>query len=57
MTAATASEQRARPAESTQPSGAAPFLDEAQKRDILYNNAARFLRLSAEQIAADHRPL
>jgi len=23
----------------------APFLTEAQKRDILYNNAARFLRL------------
>jgi predicted TIM-barrel fold metal-dependent hydrolase len=35
----------------------APFLDEAQKRDILYNNAARFLRLSPEQIAADHRPM
>ena len=34
----------------------APFLDEAQRRDILYNNAARFLRLSPEQIAADHRP-
>lgn len=23
----------------------APFLSETQKRDILYNNAARFLRL------------
>jgi predicted TIM-barrel fold metal-dependent hydrolase len=27
-----------------------PFLNEEQKRDILYNNAARFLRLSKEQI-------
>ena len=34
----------------------ASFLSEAQKRDILYNNAARFLRLSEEQIAADHKP-
>ena len=32
----------------------APFLDESQKRDILYNNAARFLRLSEAEIAADH---
>ncbi|KQW80917.1 amidohydrolase family protein [Brevundimonas sp. Root1279] len=32
----------------------APFLSEAQKRDIFYNNAARFLRLTDEQIAADH---
>ena len=32
----------------------APFLSEEQKRDIFYNNAARFLRLSQEQIAA-HR--
>lgn len=32
----------------------APFLTEAQKRDILYNNAARFLRLSDEEIAAHH---
>lgn len=32
----------------------APFLSERQKRDILYNNAARFLRLSAEQIARHH---
>jgi hypothetical protein len=24
----------------------APFLSEAQKRDILYNNAVRFLRLT-----------
>lgn len=29
----------------------ATFLTEAQKRDILYNNAARFLRLSEAQIA------
>lgn len=29
----------------------APFLSEEHKRDILYNNAARFLRLSAEEIA------
>jgi predicted TIM-barrel fold metal-dependent hydrolase len=33
----------------------APFLTEAQKRDILYNNAARFLRLSDDQIASHHR--
>jgi uncharacterized protein len=33
----------------------APFLSEGQKRDILYNNAARFLRLSDEQIATHHR--
>jgi uncharacterized protein len=32
----------------------APFLSEEQKRDILYNNAARFLRLSDEEIAAHH---
>jgi predicted TIM-barrel fold metal-dependent hydrolase len=29
----------------------APFLSKAQKRDILYNNAARFLRLSEDEIA------
>lgn len=29
----------------------APFLTEAQKRDILYNNAARFLRLTEAEIA------
>ena len=34
----------------------APFLDAAQKRDILYDNAARFLRLSPQQVAADHAP-
>jgi hypothetical protein len=33
----------------------APFLSEAQKRDILYNNAARFLRLSEAVIAGHHR--
>lgn len=32
----------------------APFLTESQKRDILYNNAARFLRLTPEQIAKHH---
>lgn len=32
----------------------APFLSKSQKRDIFYNNAARFLRLTKEQIAADH---
>jgi len=32
----------------------AEFLSEKQKRDIFYNNAARFLRLSEEQIAAHH---
>lgn len=34
----------------------APFLNEAQKRDIFYNNAARFLRLTEAQIKADHAP-
>ena len=33
----------------------APFLTESQKRDILYNNAARFLRLSNEEIARHHK--
>lgn len=32
----------------------APFLNEQQKRDILYNNAARFLRLSEREIAKHH---
>lgn len=32
----------------------AEFLSEDQKRDIFYNNAARFLRLSDEEIARDH---
>ena len=31
-----------------------PFLTEQQKRDILYNNAARFLGLSEEEIAKHH---
>jgi uncharacterized protein len=34
----------------------APFLSAAQKRAILYDNAARFLRLTPEQVAA-HRAL
>lgn len=33
----------------------APFLNDAQKRDILYNNAARFLRLSDATITKDHQ--
>lgn len=33
----------------------APFLSAEQKRDILYNNAARFLRLSPEEIARHHK--
>lgn len=32
----------------------AKYLTRQQKRDIFYNNAARFLRLTSEQIAADH---
>lgn len=32
----------------------APFLSMEQKRDIFYNNAARFLRLSEEEIARHH---
>ena len=32
----------------------APFLDAQQKRDILYDNAARFLRLSPQEIATHH---
>jgi predicted TIM-barrel fold metal-dependent hydrolase len=34
----------------------APFLSEAQKRDIFYNNAARFLRFTPQQIAVHHQP-
>jgi hypothetical protein len=34
----------------------APFLSDGQKSDILYDNAARFLRLDAETIARHHRP-
>jgi uncharacterized protein len=33
----------------------APFLSATQKRDILYNNAARFLRFSDADIAKHHR--
>jgi predicted TIM-barrel fold metal-dependent hydrolase len=33
----------------------APFLTPKQKRDILYNNAARFLRLSKAEIERHHR--
>jgi hypothetical protein len=33
----------------------ASFLSEEQKRDIFYNNAARFLRFSAAEIAKHHR--
>jgi predicted TIM-barrel fold metal-dependent hydrolase len=33
----------------------APFLTPTQKRDIFYNNAARFLRLSKEEIARHHQ--
>lgn len=32
----------------------APFLTKEQKRDIFYNNAARFLRLGKEEIARHH---
>jgi hypothetical protein len=32
----------------------AEFLTGEQKRDILYNNAARFLRLSEDEIARHH---
>lgn len=33
----------------------ADFLSQDQKADVFYNNAARFLRLSPEQIASHHR--
>ena len=33
----------------------ADFLTAEQKRDIFYNNAARFLRLTPEQIARHHK--
>jgi predicted TIM-barrel fold metal-dependent hydrolase len=33
----------------------APFLTRKQKRDIFYNNAARFLRLSPEEIKRHHQ--
>jgi predicted TIM-barrel fold metal-dependent hydrolase len=32
----------------------APFLTAEQKRDIFYNNAARFLRLSESEIRKHH---
>jgi predicted TIM-barrel fold metal-dependent hydrolase len=32
----------------------APFLSDPQKRDLLYGNAARFLRLTDEEIARHH---
>ena len=32
----------------------APFLSEWQKRDILFNNAARFFRLTEAEVAAMH---
>ncbi len=35
----------------------AGFLTEGEKRDIFYNNAARFLRLSEEQIAEHHKQI
>ena len=34
---------------------AAPFLAASQKRDILYNNAARFLNFSKEEIKKHHQ--
>lgn len=34
----------------------APFLTAKQKREILYDNAARFLRLTNAEIARDHAP-
>ena len=33
----------------------ATFLTQTQKRDILYNNAARFLRFSTDEIASHHQ--
>jgi predicted TIM-barrel fold metal-dependent hydrolase len=33
----------------------APFLTKQQKRDIFYNNAARFLRFSKEEIKRHHQ--
>jgi predicted TIM-barrel fold metal-dependent hydrolase len=34
----------------------APFLSEDQKRDIFYNNAARFLRLTSAEMARHQKP-
>jgi predicted TIM-barrel fold metal-dependent hydrolase len=42
-------------AESVRAIKVAPFLSAQQKRNIFYNNAARFLRLTKEQIAEHHR--
>ena len=36
------------------PIEAADFLTPEQKRDIFYNNAARFVRLTEDEIAAHH---
>ena len=33
----------------------APFLNSEQKREIFYNNAARFLHFSEEEIKRHHR--
>ena len=33
----------------------APFLDAVAKRHVLYNNAARFLRLGKDEIARHHQ--
>jgi len=35
----------------------ADFLSEQEKRDILYNNAARFLKLTPDQITKHHQDL
>ena len=35
----------------------APFLTARQKRDILYNNAARFLRLTPQEMARQSKGL
>jgi predicted TIM-barrel fold metal-dependent hydrolase len=35
----------------------APFLTQEQKKDIFYNNAARFLKLSEEQITKHHEQI
>ena len=32
----------------------APFLDDREKRDILYDNAAKFLRFTDEEVARHH---
>ena len=42
-------------AESVRSLEEAPFLSEGQKRDIFYNNGARFLRLSEAEQAAHRR--